>query len=66
MSDGIVIDAKSFFERLQVLQNLWKQDKRQNDQLFGGAESFVVLNGKSESETNFQKNNALHVCSSVK
>lgn len=44
-----------------MLQNLWKQDKRQNDQLFSGAESIVVLNGKSESETNFQKNNALHV-----
>lgn len=60
MADAIQIDAKIFFERLQVLLNAWKADKRSGDTQFGGADSIVVLTGKSEPENSFVKNNALH------
>lgn len=60
MADAIKIDAKVFFERLQILLNSWKADKRSGDTQFGGADSIVILTGKSEPETSFVKNNALH------
>lgn len=60
MADAIKIDAKVFFERLQILLNSWKTDKRSGDTQFGGADSIVVLTGKSEPENSFVKNNALH------
>lgn len=61
MSDAIVINADIFFERLSSLYTSWKADKRSGDSLFGGAESIVVLTGKAEQESSYQKNNALHV-----
>jgi len=60
MADAIVIDTKSFFERLQILLNTWKADKRSGDNLYGGADSIAILTGKSEPENSFVKNNALH------
>lgn len=60
MADAIKIDAKVFFERLQILLNSWKTDKRSGDTQFGGADSIVILTGKSEPENSFVKNNALH------
>jgi len=60
MSD-IVINADTFFDRLSVLYNSWKADKRSQDAVFGGADSIVVLTGKAEQESTYQKNNALHV-----
>lgn len=60
MADAIQIDTKLFFERLQVLLNTWKSDKRSGDTQFGGADSIVILTGKSEPENSFVKNNALH------
>lgn len=60
MADAIKIDAKVFFERLQILLNSWKTDKRSGDALFSGADSLVILTGKSEPENSFVKNNALH------
>lgn len=60
MADAIKIDAKVFFERLQILLNSWKTDKRSGDAQFSGADSIVILTGKSEPENSFVKNNALH------
>ncbi|KAK5071914.1 FACT complex subunit spt16 [Lithohypha guttulata] len=60
MADAIRIEPKLFFERLQVLFNTWKADKRSGDAQFGGADSIVILTGKSEPENSFVKNNALH------
>ncbi|KAJ9651088.1 FACT complex subunit spt16 [Neophaeococcomyces mojaviensis] len=60
MADAIVIDTKVFFERLQILLNTWKADKRAGDNQFGGADSIAILTGKSEPENSFVKNNALH------
>ncbi|KAK4934442.1 FACT complex subunit spt16, partial [Elasticomyces elasticus] len=60
MGDSIVIDAKVFSERLSLLQSAWKQDKRSGDSQFAGADSIVILTGKSDAENSFVKNNALH------
>lgn len=60
MADAIKIDAKVFFERLQILLNSWRADKRSGDSQFAGADSIVILTGKSEPENSFVKNNALH------
>ena len=61
MSD-ITIAAKPFFDRLGNLYASWKQDKRTNDGLFGGADSIIVITGKAEQDASiYQKNNALHV-----
>ena len=57
----IVINAKVFFERLSALYASWKQDKRSSDGIFSGADSIVVVTGKAEQESVYQKNNALHV-----
>ena len=57
----IVINASVFFERLSALYASWKQDKRSSDGIFGGADSIVVVTGKAEQESVYQKNNALHV-----
>lgn len=61
--DEIVISANTFFDRLSVLYTSWKADKRSGDILFGGADSIVVLTGKAEQESNYNKNNAIHVSS---
>lgn len=57
----IVINANVFFERLSALYASWKQDKRSSDGIFSGADSIVVVTGKAEQESVYQKNNALHV-----
>jgi nucleosome binding factor SPN SPT16 subunit len=60
--DQIVINANTFFDRLSHFYTLWKADKRSGgDALFGGVGSIVVLAGKAEQESSYQKNNALHV-----
>jgi hypothetical protein len=61
MAESIVINADAFFDRLTHLYNLWKSDKRASDGSFGGADSIVVLAGKAEQESSYQKHNALHV-----
>jgi hypothetical protein len=53
--------ADAFFDRLTHLYNSWKSDKRASDGVFGGADSIVVLAGKAEQESSYQKHNALHV-----
>jgi len=65
MSD-ISIAAKPFFDRLSGLYASWKQEKRSNEGAFGGADSIVVITGKAEQDVSiYQKNNALHVGSSI-
>ena len=61
MAESIVINADAFFDRLTHLHNSWKADKRASDGVFGGADSIVVLAGKAEQESSYQKHNALHV-----
>ncbi len=61
MSEAIVINADAFFDRLTHLYNSWKSDKRSSDGVFGGTDSIVVLAGKAEQESSYQKHNALHV-----
>ncbi|RQM08033.1 hypothetical protein DH86_00001376 [Scytalidium sp. 3C] len=56
----IKIDKDLFQERLSHLISAWKADKRAGDALFGGANSILVLMGKSEESAQFQKNNAIH------
>ncbi|RFU32333.1 Acting on peptide bonds (peptidase), partial [Scytalidium lignicola] len=56
----IKIDKNLFQERLSHFISAWKADKRAGDALFGGANSIVVLMGKSEETAQFQKNNAIH------
>jgi hypothetical protein len=48
------------------LYNLWKADKRSGtggNELFGGADTIIVLTGKAAEETVYVKNNAVHVSS---
>ncbi|KAH8820790.1 FACT complex subunit-domain-containing protein [Xylogone sp. PMI_703] len=56
----IKIDKNLFQERLSHFISAWKADKRAGDALFGGANSILVLMGKSEETAQFQKNNAIH------
>ncbi|EPS27400.1 FACT complex subunit spt16 [Penicillium oxalicum] len=61
MADKISIDKKTFFNHLSNFYASWKADKRSGNALFGGAESIVILMGKTKSdESSFQKNNAMH------
>ena len=64
MSD-IQVDPNAFFERLQALYNSWKADKRSGtgneNGVFGGADTIVILTGKAAEETVYAKNNAVHV-----
>lgn len=62
MSDAIKIDGKLFQERVSHLINAWKADKRSGDAVFGGVSSIVLMMGKVEEVQNFNKNNAMHVC----
>ena len=55
------IDKQVFQDRLGQLISAWKADKRSGDALFGGATSMVIILGKSDDSSGFQKNNALHV-----
>lgn len=61
----IKIDKTLFHERLSHFYTAWKADKRTGDAVFGGASSMLVLMGKTEESVQFQKNNALHVCTRV-
>lgn len=57
----IKIDKSVFQERLGHFVSAWKADKRSGDSLFSGASSIVILMGKTEENSQFQKNNAVHV-----
>ena len=61
----IKIDKNLFQERLSHFISAWKADKRSGDALFGGASSILILMGKTEETAQFQKNNAIHVCSTL-
>lgn len=62
MAEKIAIDKNNFFNHLSNLYASWKADKRSGNALFGGADSMVILMGKTKSdESSFQKNNAMHV-----
>lgn len=58
----IKIDSKVFQERISHFVTAWKNDLRNKDGLFGGAQSMVVMMGKVEEIPEFHKNNAIHVC----
>lgn len=63
MAEKIAIDKNTFFNHLSNFYASWKADKRSGNALFGGADSIVVLMGKTKTdESAFQKNNAMHVC----
>lgn len=57
----IKIDKAIFHERLGHFVSAWRADKRSGDSLFNGAASIVILMGKTEENSQFQKNNAVHV-----
>ncbi|TGO32871.1 hypothetical protein BHYA_0282g00020 [Botrytis hyacinthi] len=56
----IRIDKNLFQERLSHFISSWKADKRGGDAVFNGANSILVLMGKTEDVASFQKNNAIH------
>lgn len=56
----IKIDKALFHERLSHLYSAWKADKRNGDAIFAGASSLLVLMGKADEASMFQKNNAVH------
>ncbi|KAJ5136982.1 FACT complex subunit s.t1.c16 [Penicillium atrosanguineum] len=61
MAEKIAIDKNNFFNHLSNLYASWKADKRSGNVLFGGADSMVILMGKTKTdESSFQKNNAMH------
>lgn len=64
MAEEIVINKDAFFERLGQLYTAWKSERRSNlndaSALFGGAASIVIVSGKAEEASTYQKNNALH------
>lgn len=62
MAEEVKIDKQVFHDRLSHFISAWKADKR-TDALFGGVGSVVILMGKNEDTITFQKNNAIHVCS---
>ena len=61
MADEIKIDKQVFQDRLSHFITAWKTDRRSGDALFGGVGSIVILMGKTEQSSQFQKNNAMHV-----
>jgi hypothetical protein len=61
MAEEIRIDKQTFQDRLAHFIQAWKTDKRSGDALFNGAGSIVILMGKSEESSAFQKNNSMHV-----
>ncbi|KAM3086959.1 FACT complex subunit spt16 [Clarireedia jacksonii] len=56
----IKIDKSLFQERLSHFISAWKADKRGGDAVFNGANSILILMGKTEDAASFQKNNAIH------
>lgn len=66
MGDQIKIDKDLFSKRLSHFYAAWKADKRAGTgQLFGGATSILILMGRTDQASSFQKNNAMHVSWSV-
>ena len=61
MAEEIRIDKQVFHDRLSHFISAWKADKRAGDALFGGAGSILVMMGKTEESSAFQKNNSMHV-----
>ena len=59
--NAIRIDKQVFHDRLSHFISAWKADKRSGDALFGGAGSIVVMMGRTEESSAFQKNNSMHV-----
>ena len=59
---GVQIDKDIFHDRLATFLAAWKNDKRSGDHVFAGASSFVLLMGKSEEASGFNKNGAFQVC----
>ncbi len=61
----VQVDATMFYDRLQSLYNLWKADKRSGsggNELFGGADTMIILTGKaSADDTVYVKSNSMHV-----
>ena len=57
----VVIDKELFQNRLTSFISEWKNDKRNNDALFGGATSIAIVFGKTDETVGFQKNNAFQV-----
>ena len=64
MADEIVINKQNFHDRLGQFYSTWKADRRSNTDdskaLFGGASSIIIISGKAEETSTYQKNNALH------
>lgn len=60
MSDEIKIDKKTFHERLSSFITTWKNDKRNNDALFGGISSVAICVGKA-TEGAYPKSAAVQV-----
>ena len=60
MSDEIVIEKNLLHNRLSNFLTQWKTDKRQNDALFQGAGSIVILVGKA-SDGAYVKSTAFQV-----
>ncbi|KAI9777003.1 MAG: FACT complex subunit spt16 [Geoglossum umbratile] len=60
MAEEIRIDKQVFHDRLSHFISAWKADKRSGDALFGGAGSIVVMMGRTEESSAFQKNNSMH------
>jgi nucleosome binding factor SPN SPT16 subunit len=61
MADEVRIDKQSFNARLSQFIAAWKADKRAGDALFAGAGSVLVIMGKSDEASGFQKSNGMHV-----
>lgn len=60
MAEEIVIDKTLFFNRLSSFYAAWRADKRSSHPTFGGVGSIVILMGKTDEASTFQKNNAMH------
>ena len=60
MADEIVIEKDLFHTRLSNFLTQWKNDKRQSDGLFQGADSLVILVGKA-SDGAYVKSTAFQV-----
>lgn len=61
MGEAIKIDKEAFSNRLSSFYTAWKADKRTPNGVFGGASSILVIMGKAEEMSSFQKHNAVHV-----
>lgn len=60
MGDEVKIDKDIFQSRLGRLVASWKADKLKGEGSFNGANSIIILLGKSE-DSSYQKSNTMHV-----